>query len=78
MNYKIKTRCSYDYIKHAQCRHSFLVIVDCPTSVVKNARCAVGYCDNDELYPELQVKCFHVETPVFHKWPKDPVLAETC
>ena len=77
MEYKIKTRCTYDYIKPAQRRHTFLLIVDCPTAMVKNARCAVGYCDNDKLYPELQVKRSHVETLVFHKWPEDPVLAET-
>ena len=45
--------------------------------MVKNARCAVGYCDNDKRYPELQVKRSHVKTLVFHEWPKDPVLAET-
>ena len=78
MEYKIKTRCTYDYVKHAQRRHSFLLIVDCPTAMVKNARCAVGCCDNDKRYSELQVKRSHVETLVFHKWPKDPVLAETC
>ena len=77
MEYKIKTRCTYDYIKHAQHRHSFLLIVDCPTTMVKNARCAVGYYNYDKCYPELQVKCSHVETRVFHKWPKDPGLAET-
>ncbi|XP_046851060.1 uncharacterized protein LOC124444479 [Xenia sp. Carnegie-2017] len=44
--------------------------------MVKNARCAVGYCDNDKRYPDYQVKRSHVEKLVFHKWPKDQVLAE--
>ncbi|XP_046864653.1 LOW QUALITY PROTEIN: uncharacterized protein LOC124459176 [Xenia sp. Carnegie-2017] len=30
--------------------------------MVKNARCAVGYCDNDKRYPDYQVKRSHVET----------------
>ena len=36
-----------------------------------NARCAVGFCDNDKRYPDLQVKRSHVETLCFHKWPKE-------
>ena len=42
----------------------------------KHARCAVGYCDNDKRYTDLQQKRSHVDTLVFHKWPKDPQLAE--
>ena len=41
-----------------------------------NARCAVGYCDNDKRYPDLFVKRSHVNKLVFHKWPQDPSLAE--
>jgi hypothetical protein len=44
--------------------------------MVNNARCAVGYCDNDKRYPKHQVQRSHVEKLVFHKWPKDPALAE--
>ena len=42
----------------------------------KHARCAVGYCDNDKRYPDIQVKRTHVDNLQFHKWPKDPKLAE--
>ena len=42
----------------------------------KHARCAVGYCDNDKRYADLQQKRSHVDTLMFHKWPKDPQLAE--
>ena len=41
----------------------------------KNARCAVGCCDNDKRYPEHLVKRSHVEELVFHKWPKNEHLA---
>ncbi len=41
-----------------------------------HARCAVGYCDNDKRYSDLQLKRSHVEELKFHKWPKDPMLAE--
>lgn len=41
-----------------------------------NARCAVGYCDNDSRYKDLIVKRSHVEKLVFHKWPRDAKLAE--
>ena len=74
---KRKARCTYNYIKHVQCRDSLLVYVDCSVAnMVNNARCAVGYCDNDKRYPKHQVQRSHVEKLVFHKWPKDPALAE--
>ena len=41
-----------------------------------HARCAIGYCDNDKRYPDLQVKRSHVQTLCFHKWPKDENHAE--
>lgn len=41
-----------------------------------HARCAVGYCDNDKRYPDLQTKRSHVDDLKFHKWPKEPKLAE--
>ena len=41
-----------------------------------NARCAVGYCDNDKRYPDYIVKRSHVEQLTFHKWPTDKKLAE--
>ena len=41
-----------------------------------SARCAIGYCDNDQRYPDLQVKRLHVQTLCFHKWPKDENHAE--
>ena len=37
---------------------------------------AVGYCDNDKLYPDYIVKRSHVAELVFHKWLKDKKLAE--
>jgi len=42
----------------------------------KHARCAVGLCDNDARYPELLVKRSHVKDLKFHRWPRDPKLAE--
>ena len=42
----------------------------------KHARCAVGFCDNDKRYPDFIIKKSHVEELKFHKWPKDPQLAE--
>ena len=41
----------------------------------KNARCAVGYCNNDKRYPEYFVQRSHVEKLLFHKWPKNEHLA---
>ena len=77
MDDKEKTRCSRKYIKDVHCRYLLLSSVDCrAANMVKNARCAVGYCDNDKRYPELQVKRSHVEKLIFHRWPKDPALAE--
>ena len=38
--------------------------------------CAIGYCDNDKRYPDLQVKRSHVQILCFHKWPKDENHAE--
>ena len=46
-------------------------------SMPKNGRCEVGYCDNDKRYPEYVLQRSHVSELVFHKWPKDPNLAET-
>ena len=42
----------------------------------KNARCAVGFCDNDKRYPDLAYVRSHVENFTYHKWPVDPKLAE--
>ena len=42
----------------------------------KNARCAVGFCDNDKRYPDLAYVRSHVENFRYHKWPVDPKLAE--
>ena len=42
----------------------------------ETSRCAVGYCDNDKRYPDLQQKRSHVDIFQFHKWPKDPGLSE--
>ena len=42
----------------------------------KNARCAVGFCDNDKNYPDLAYVRSHVENFTYHKWPVDPKLAE--
>jgi len=41
-----------------------------------HARCVVGFCDNDKCYPDLQVVRSYVKDLKFHKWPKDPKLAE--
>ena len=77
MDDKEKTRCFHKYIKDVHCSYLLLSCVDCrATNMVKNARCAVGYCDNDKRYPELQEKRSHVEKLIFHKWPKDLTLAE--
>ena len=42
----------------------------------KNARCAVGFCDNDKKYPDLAYVRSHVENFTYHKWPVDPKLTE--
>ena len=42
----------------------------------KNARCAVGFCDNDKRYRDLAYVRSHVENFTYHKWPVDPKLAE--
>ena len=42
----------------------------------KHARCCVGFCDNDERFPNLLVVRSHVKELKFHRWPKDPNLAE--
>ena len=42
----------------------------------KNARFAVGFCDNDKRYPDLAYVRSHVENFTYHKWPVDPKLAE--
>ena len=41
----------------------------------KNARCAVGYCNNDKRYPEYFVQRSHIEKLLFRKWPKNEHLA---
>ena len=43
-----------------------------------HARCAIGYCHNDQRYTDLQVKRSQVQTLCFHKWPKDENRAELC
>ena len=42
----------------------------------KHARCCVGFCDNDKQFPNLLVVRSHVKELKFHRWPKDPNLAE--
>ena len=42
----------------------------------KHARCCVGFCDNDKRFPNLVVVRSHVKELKFHRWPKDPNLAE--
>ena len=42
----------------------------------KHARCCVGFCDNDKRFPNLLVVRSHVKELKFHRWPKDPNLAE--
>jgi hypothetical protein len=42
----------------------------------KHARCAVGFCDNDARYPDLCTVRSYVKDLKFHRWPKDPELAE--
>ena len=44
--------------------------------MLKHARCAVGFCDNDKRYPDLAYVRSHVNNLTFHKWPVDPKLAE--
>ena len=42
----------------------------------KHARCCVGFCDNDKRFPNLLVVRSHLKELKFHRWPKDPNLAE--
>ena len=42
----------------------------------KHARCCVGFCDSNKRFPHLLVVRFHVKELKFHRWPKDPNLAE--
>ena len=42
----------------------------------KHARCCVGFCYNDKRFPNLLVVRSHVKELKFHRWPKDPNLAE--
>ena len=42
----------------------------------KHARCCVGYCDIDKRFPNQLVVRSHVKELKFHRWPKDPDLAE--
>ena len=42
----------------------------------KQARCCVGFCDNNKRFPNLLVVRSHVKELKFHRWPKDPNLAE--
>ena len=42
----------------------------------KHARCCVGYCDIDKRFPNQLVVRSHVKELKFHRWPKDPNLAE--
>ena len=41
-----------------------------------HARCCVGFCDNDKRFPDLLVVKSHVRDLKFHRWPKDPKLAD--
>ena len=42
----------------------------------KHARCCVGFYDNDKRFPNLLVVRSHVKELKFHRWSKDPNLAE--
>ena len=45
-------------------------------SMPNHARCCVGFCDNDKRFPDLLVVKSHVRDLKFHRWPKDPKLAD--
>ena len=45
-------------------------------TIPKHARCCVGFCDNEKRFPNLLVVRSHVKELKFHRWPKDPNLAE--
>ena len=43
----------------------------------KHARCCVGYYDNHKRFPNLLVIMrSHIKEQKFHRWPKEPNLAE--
>ena len=41
-----------------------------------HTRCAVGFANNEKIYPDLAHVRSHVLNFTYHKWPANPKLAE--